>query len=203
MIQQQRSSLGYRLIAKNNGVRQLVREIRSGRSVGLLPDQRVDSGEQIPFFNHDAPTTTSPAWLALKLNCPLIPVQIERTGNARFRVIFHPPLLTGEEINEQSNPLQITTKLNRLFECWIRNQPDQWVCMKRRWQTGACDIKANQIPAGTREALALTKAPSSCTDPGTPHPGHRENSSPANPARYRPASPGGAGKPVCRDLPGG
>jgi len=137
MVQEQRSSLGYRLIAKNNGVRQLVREIRSGRSVGLLPDQRVDSGEQIPFFNHDAPTTTSPAWLALKLNCPLIPVQIERTGNARFRAIFHRPLLNGKEASEQNNPLQITTELNRLFENWIRNQPDQWVCMKRRWQANA------------------------------------------------------------------
>ncbi len=135
MIQQRRSSLGYRLIAKNNGVRRLVREIRSGRSVGLLPDQRVDNGEPVPFFGHNAPTTTSPAWLAIKLNCPLIPVQIERTGNTRFRAVFHPPLLSGEEINERSDPLQITTALNRLFESWIRNQPDQWVCMKRRWQT--------------------------------------------------------------------
>ena len=41
MVQQLRRSLGCRLIAKQNGIRQLVREIRSGRSVGLLPDQRV------------------------------------------------------------------------------------------------------------------------------------------------------------------
>ncbi|NHZ69673.1 MAG: hypothetical protein GWP20_00360 [Thermotogales bacterium] len=203
ILQQQRSSLGCQLIDKNNGVRQLVREIRSGRSVGLLPDQRVDSGEPVPFFGCDAPTTTSPAWLALKLNCPLIPVQVERTGNARFRVVFHHPLLNGRETDEQSNPLQVTTALNHLFENWIRNQPDQWVCMKRRWQAGACDRKTSRTPAGTAGVPALTGAQSSGTDQGSPHPGHRENSSPANPTQYRPASPDGAEKPACPDLPGG
>ena len=137
MIHKQRGSLGCRLIAKKNGIRQLVREIRSGRSVGLLPDQRVDSGEAIPFFGQEAPTTTSPAWLALKLNCPLIPVQVERTGNARFRVIFHPPVLNAGAANEQRSPLQITADLNHMFENWIRNQPDQWLCMKRRWLKNA------------------------------------------------------------------
>jgi KDO2-lipid IV(A) lauroyltransferase len=140
MIQAQRNSLGYQLIAKNNGLRQLVREIRSGRSVGLLPDQRVDSGEPVPFFGCDAPTTTSPARLAIKLNCPLIPVQIERTGNARFRAVFHRPVLNGKKAGEQSDPLQVTAELNSLFESWIRSRPDQWICMKRRWQTGACSM---------------------------------------------------------------
>ncbi|MFQ5643649.1 MAG: lysophospholipid acyltransferase family protein [Thiogranum sp.] len=133
MLQQQRKSLGCRFIAKQNGIRQLVRELRSGSSVGLLPDQRVDSGEPVPFFGWTAPTTTSPAWLALKFNCPLIPVQVERIGNARFRTIFHRPVLTGRTEEEQSDPVQITTDLNRMFESWIRARPDQWLCIKRRW----------------------------------------------------------------------
>lgn len=140
MIQKQRRSLGCRLIGKKNGIRQLVREIRAGRSVGLLPDQRVDSGEPIPFFGRDAPTTTSPAWLALKLNCPLIPVQIERIGNARFHAVFHPPILTGAKSDEHSDPFQVTAELNRLFETWIHRQPDQWLCIKRRWPADAYNM---------------------------------------------------------------
>jgi len=135
MIQAQRKSLGYRLIAKKNAIRQLVYEIRSGRSVGLLPDQRVDSGEPVPFFGWEAPTTTSPAWLALKLDCPLIPVQMERTGNARFRVVFHRPVVSGDSSGARADPLQVTKDLNHLFEDWIRSRPDQWLCIKRRWLT--------------------------------------------------------------------
>ena len=133
MLQEQRGSLGCQLVAKKNAMRQLVREIRSGRSIGLLPDQRVDNGEPVPFFGWDAPTTTSPASLALKLNCPLIPVQVERTGDARFRVVFHRPMLTGVKTDERSDAWQITADLNRMFEGWIRKRPEQWLCMKRRW----------------------------------------------------------------------
>jgi len=140
MLQKQRRSLGCRLISKKHAIRQLVREIRSGRSVGLLPDQRVDSGKPVPFFGCDAPTTTSPAWLALKLNCPLIPVQVERTGNARFRAVFHQPILTGGKSDEHTDPLQVTEDLNHLFESWIRKRPDQWLCMKRRWLTDAYNM---------------------------------------------------------------
>ncbi len=144
MIQEQRNLPGYRLIAKKDGIRQLVREIRSGHSIGILSDQRVDSGKPVPFFSYNAQTTTSPATLALKLHCPLIPVQTERTGNARFRVIFHQPLVNGEETDRKTDPIQITTRINGLFEGWIRHRPDQWVCIKRRWETDANDMVSGQ-----------------------------------------------------------
>ncbi len=134
LIVKQRRAVGIRLIDKHNGVRRLVQEIRAGRSVGLLPDQRVDRGEPLPFFGFPAPTTTSPAWLALKLGCPLIPVQVERTGDARFIARFHPPLLRGRAHESARDPVQVTLQLNQLFEGWIRHRPDQWVCIKRRWQ---------------------------------------------------------------------
>ena len=140
LLQGQRRSLGCRFIGKKNAVRQMIRELRAGHSVGLLPDQRVDSGEIIPFFGLDAPTTTSPAWLALKLGCPLVPVQTERTGNARFRVTFHAPLerdANGED--ERQRLRDMTMTVNRQFEEWIRQRPQQWLCIKRRWPTSAYD----------------------------------------------------------------
>lgn len=133
MLQRQRKSLGCRFIARENGVRQLLRELRAGRSVGLLPDQRVEKGEPVPFFGRQAPTSITPAWLALKLECPLIPVQVERTGNARFRTVFHRPVTSVDQEKTGVDPVQLTTELNRIFESWIRRQPEQWLCMKRRW----------------------------------------------------------------------
>lgn len=134
MIQSQRRTIGCRFIAKHNAIRHLVREIRSGRSVGLLPDQRVDGGEAVPFFGLDAPTTISPAWLALKFNCPLLPVQVERIGDARYRVIFHAPLGDGAARRDHRQQLlQMTQLINCTFEDWIRQRPQQWFCSKRRW----------------------------------------------------------------------
>jgi len=133
MLQRQRKSLGCRFIASKNGVRRLLRELRAGRSVGLLPDQRVEQGQPVPFFGREAPTSIAPAWLALKLGCPLIPVQVERTGNARFRTIFHRPVTGVDSGTTGIDPVQLTTELNRIFENWIRRQPEQWLCIKRRW----------------------------------------------------------------------
>lgn len=137
LLQAQRRASGCRFIAKTHALQQVIREIRAGRSIGLLPDQRVDSGEAIDFFGRQAPTTTSPAWLAMKLNCPLIPVQVERIEDARYRMTFHAPLLTGCEPADPERMIRATAELNRLFEEWIRARPEQWLCMKRRWPESA------------------------------------------------------------------
>lgn len=137
LIQGRRRSSGCRFVAKTHALAQLIREIHAGRSVGLLSDQRVDSGEAVRFFGREAPTTTSPAWLAMKLNCPLVPVQVERIGDAHYRVTFHTPLLTGCEPADPDRMLKATTELNALFEQWIRRRPEQWLCLKRRWPEAA------------------------------------------------------------------
>lgn len=131
LIQSERVPEGSRCIPKQNGIRQLIREIRSGRSVALLPDQRVEEGESVTFFNSPALTTTSPAWLAAKFDCPLVPVRVIRTGSARFRVVFHAPVPSAS--TDRDDVAKTTRKLNQLFEQWIAEYPGQWLCAKRRW----------------------------------------------------------------------
>jgi KDO2-lipid IV(A) lauroyltransferase len=133
LLQAKRRVLGCRFIGKKNALRSLLRELRSGRSVGLLPDQRMDSGEPLPFFGQNTPSPVTPAWLAFKTGCPLIPVQIDRTGDARYRAIFHKPVNTAGNANEREAVVRVTAAINRLFEGWIRQHPEQWLCMKRRW----------------------------------------------------------------------
>lgn len=133
LLQAKRRNLGCRFIEKKNAPRTLLRELRSGRSVGLLPDQRMDGGESLPFFGKNTPSPTTPAWLAIKTGSPLVPVQVERTGDARYRAIFHKPVDTTGKANEREAVVQVTAAINRLFENWIRQHPEQWLCMKRRW----------------------------------------------------------------------
>jgi KDO2-lipid IV(A) lauroyltransferase len=138
MVQSIRESLGLEFVTKQNALRQLVKELRRGRSVGMLPDQRIDEGEPVPYFGVDAPTTTSPAWLAIKMNIPLIPVEIERTGADRFRAVFHDPIDTRADIADiRERALETTRQVNACFERWIRKHPEHWHCTKRRWPHAA------------------------------------------------------------------
>jgi KDO2-lipid IV(A) lauroyltransferase len=134
MLYEARAQTGANLLPREGGIKTLLRELGSGRSIGLLVDQRVDSGMPVPFFGIDMNTSTTPARLALRYHCDLIPVRVQRLGNARFRITFEKPIRPPETVtDERERILDMTRQLNGLFETWIREQPQDWLCTKRRW----------------------------------------------------------------------
>ena len=92
MFRRWREALGCGLVSLDQGARPLIRELSEGRSVGLVVDARDDDGAPIPFFGLDKWTTLAPARLALRFGCDLIPVRVERRGNARFRLTVYKPV---------------------------------------------------------------------------------------------------------------
>lgn len=138
MLYKARARMGVNLLPRDGGIRTLVRELGSGRSIGLLVDQRVDSGEPVPFFGLEMNTSTTPARLALRYHCDLIPIRVQRLDDARFRVTIEKPIRpSGDNTDEQQQILDMTRQLNELFEAWIREQPQDWLCSKRRWAKDA------------------------------------------------------------------
>lgn len=135
LIQHQRRALGCGFIGKVNAVRSMFKSLRNGRSVGLLVDTRVDEAPLQPFFGVDANVTTTPAWLALKTGCPIVPIQVERRRGARFRITVHPPLRATREGSESAEQAvnRVTRDVTAAVEAWIRAHPADWMCTKRRW----------------------------------------------------------------------
>lgn len=134
MLFEQRRALGVGLVPRDEAMRPLLRQLQGGGSVGLLVDQRVDSGEMIPFFGMETGTSVIPARLALRFGCPLVPVQVVRLGDARFRIVFHEPVRPADGLgDDRERARDMTRRLNALFEDWIRAHPDQWMCSHRRW----------------------------------------------------------------------
>ena len=135
MLYRSREALRCGMVTREGAVRKLVKELRRGVSAGLIVDQRVEGGEPVAFFGRDMQTATTPAQLALRFNAELIPVQVQRREGARFRVIFHEPILADDPaLDEREKLLQMTRKISELFETWIRERPHEWLCSKRRWQ---------------------------------------------------------------------
>jgi KDO2-lipid IV(A) lauroyltransferase len=134
MLQRARGELGFQTVARDGAARELMRCLKHGKSVGLIVDQRVDSGEMLPFFGTGMLTSVTPAQLALRFNCELIPVQVQRLPGARFRVSFHAPLrATDPAAPAAEQASQLRRAINQLFEAWIRERPQEWMCTKRRW----------------------------------------------------------------------
>jgi KDO2-lipid IV(A) lauroyltransferase len=131
---QLREAFGAKLLPSEKGVRPLLRELSAGNSIGLAMDNRLDSGESIPFFGVEARTNITAARLALRTDAALIPIRAERLRPGYFRVKVYPPIVSpnpGAGTNEQA--VAMTLRINQHFEQWIRETPEQWMCLKRRW----------------------------------------------------------------------
>jgi KDO2-lipid IV(A) lauroyltransferase len=118
-----------------SGARELVRAIRDKRPIGLLVDQKMNNGIEVPFFGMPAMTSQVVASLALQYDYPIIPVQIVRKGRGgQFTVTIYPPLEFEELEHNDASILAIMTKINLLIESWVRQYPAQWFWFHNRWK---------------------------------------------------------------------
>jgi KDO2-lipid IV(A) lauroyltransferase len=99
----------------------------------MLVDQKMNDGIAVPFFDRPAMTASAVAELALKFRCPVVPLRCERLGGAHFRVTALPPLLLPDTGDRIADSYSLMLNINQLIESWIREHPEQWLWLHRRW----------------------------------------------------------------------
>ena len=134
MLADSREALNCELLPRDNSARLLMRALKQGRTAGIVADRRIDEGRPVRFFGRDKLSTTMPAKLALKFDCALVPVQVERLRDARYRVTFHEPVRASDPLaDENTRAEDMTAQVHRHYENWIRQHPEDWFCSKRLW----------------------------------------------------------------------
>ena len=116
------------------GMREIINKIRDNYSIALMVDQRVSEGPRTPFFNKPAHTTTIPAQLALKFNCKLVPISLERKEGPNFEMTIHEPYKIKKTGNDEDDIKDITIKINQTLEKMIIKNPKQWIWSHNRWK---------------------------------------------------------------------
>ena len=116
------------------GIRESMNYLKNNYSVALMIDQRVSEGKKLPFFNHDALTTTLPAQLALKYNCDIVPVYIARKDDDTFKMEIYDPIKILNNDRSEKNKINISLNLNRVIEKMIIKDPKQWIWTHNRWK---------------------------------------------------------------------
>jgi KDO2-lipid IV(A) lauroyltransferase len=132
-----RSSTGNRVIYKQKALAQAIRTLREGGILAVLIDQNVQPGDGVfvRFFGRLACTTTVAAALALKTGCAIVPVRCTLQRNGRYRMSYGPPVeWTGSGRRDEDVPL-LTQRLTAIIEGWVRETPEQWLWLHRRWKT--------------------------------------------------------------------
>jgi KDO2-lipid IV(A) lauroyltransferase len=126
-------------LPQDGSPRDLLRVLRSGGIVGLLPDleaRRLD-GAFLPFFGTPALTMTAPAALARAAGLPLIPVSCIATGatETEYALQVDTPLYLNPDLPRRDAVEDLSARLNQHFEGWIRAHPEQWPWYQPRWRT--------------------------------------------------------------------
>lgn len=133
LIQHSRAGFAELIPKGHKGARRLAEALREGKSLALLADQKMNEGISVPFLGLPAKTASAPAHLALRSCYPVLPVRSERLDGHRIRVTFYPPLDPPAEMERQEAARMMTEKINEVIGEWIRERPEQWFWLHRRW----------------------------------------------------------------------
>ncbi len=129
-----RSSENTTLIPKGReGAAKMLRLMRDGLHFGAMMDQKLNEGVAIPFFGHDAMTATAPVEIALRTGGSIVPVRCIRYPGSRFRIEISPPLEIERTDNRKADAIKVLGQINGIIEGWIREYPEQWFWLHRRW----------------------------------------------------------------------
>jgi KDO2-lipid IV(A) lauroyltransferase len=52
---------------------------------------------------------------------------------ARFRIVMSPPIEIARTGDRQADTLAIMTAVNQEIERWLRERPEMWLWLHRRW----------------------------------------------------------------------
>ena len=132
----------YRAMAASNipkgsvGARAMITVLKNNECLGVLMDQKNNKGVEVPFFGKGAMTATAAMDFSLRFKCPVYPVRIERTHGAHFKITVLPAMKVPEGKPEKDIVYEMLTDLNKLFEHWITERPEQWLWLHRRWPKG-------------------------------------------------------------------
>lgn len=122
------------------GVRQMLRALRQGQAIGLLPDQVPPQGLGVwaPFFGQPAYTMTLAAKLAQQSGAPILLVWGERLPWGRGYVVRVRP---GPQLPADSTPESAAALINKAMEDLIRLLPQQYLWGYHRYkQPRALDL---------------------------------------------------------------
>lgn len=131
-VERRRTQSGNHLIYKQDGARAVLKALKNNDAVGILADQNTMAAEGvfITFFGKLASAGSAFVKLAYRSQAAVIPgFAIWDECKKRYVLRFYPRV-------EMSGDAQTDTqRIHSIFEEIIRQYPDQWMWIHRRWKT--------------------------------------------------------------------
>jgi Kdo2-lipid IVA lauroyltransferase/acyltransferase len=128
------AKMGTLIPAGRDAPLRLAEALQRGQHVAMLVDQYLTGGVEVTFFGRKTRANPMLARLLRQVECPVHGVRIIRLPDHRFRAE-----LTEEipPVRDESGRIDIqgtTQAITSVLEGWIREYPEQWLWLHRRWR---------------------------------------------------------------------
>jgi KDO2-lipid IV(A) lauroyltransferase len=145
-----RESKGNEVINKKDSARQILKNLKSGGTAGILMDQNasLQEGMFVDFFGIPAATTTSVALFALRTDASVLPGYLTPMRRGRYSIKFLPPVNVIRTGDRQRDLEANTRQFNEIIERIVREQPESWLWGHKRWK--------NQPPGNPQDLYRLS-----------------------------------------------
>lgn len=131
-----RERFGNVVLNKRTETGEIITLLRKGKSIGFLLDQDVGRSKAIfvDFFGRPAATNKALATIALRTGAPVLPMFIVRKKGGH-RLIIEKPMPLPKSGKLKQDMTEITTLFTKKIESYVRQYPDHWLWLHRRWKT--------------------------------------------------------------------
>lgn len=136
---------GNRVLHKDDFARGLLAAMHRGETVGILMDTNMTppQGVFVPYFGRLACTASGLARVALRTGAAVLPgFMVWEQSEQKYVLRFGPEIPLISTGDDEADALANTAQFTAAIEDFVRQYPDQWLWVHRRWKTR---------PEGTRE----------------------------------------------------
>jgi Kdo2-lipid IVA lauroyltransferase/acyltransferase len=132
----QRVRYGNRIIERKAGGREMLRMLRQNWMIAIALDLDVRKGVFVDFFGMPASTSDGIARLSIATGAPVMPVFMVRQGDTiHHKMKIMPAFYPEKTRNREAAAREYTQLYTAALEQMIREHPDHWNWIHRRWKT--------------------------------------------------------------------
>ena len=147
LVETERSLLRIKMAFEPRTMPTIMRALKKGELVGFVMDQFAGApvGARVPFFGKPVGSHVALATLALRMNVPVVPAIAIRKPDGRYKVRFEPQIPLVDSGDKGMDIIQNTANYVAHTERWIRDYPEQWLWIHRRWKGDLSPLAPNSV----------------------------------------------------------
>jgi KDO2-lipid IV(A) lauroyltransferase len=135
IIQEMRQvNMGTLIPAGRDAPLRLAQALKDGKHVAMLIDQYLTGGVEVTFFGRKTRANPMLARLLRQVECPIHGVRIIRLPGGRFTAELTEEVQPVRDADGRIDIQGTTQAITSVVEGWVREHPEQWLWLHRRWR---------------------------------------------------------------------